>query len=139
VVDLPFSHSDTVAIPRPPSIALESAKLGSASLENLSLDLKLRISNPNHFPLPVGLLTYGVQLGQDKVADGTSRLAAAVPPGGTTVVSLPVRVSTAGAGRALYRVLRGGEVPVNVQGKADLGGLEFPFKDQEPVQPAPAR
>jgi LEA14-like dessication related protein len=134
VVDLPFSHSDQVTLPRPPSFAIDSAKVGSASLGDLSLDVKLRISNPNGFPLPVGMLTYGVQLGQDKVADGSSRIPTAVPPKGTAVINLPVRVSLAGAGRALYRSLRGGEVPVEVVGKAGLGGLEFPFRDQEPVQ-----
>jgi LEA14-like dessication related protein len=126
-VELPFSREGRVDLPRAPGIGLEGIRVRELSLGNVSLDLKLRISNANRFPLPVGALAYGLRLGGDPVASGDGKPLAAVPPGGVATVTIPVRLSFLSAADAIRRLLQGESLPAEVKGTADFGDLEFPF------------
>jgi LEA14-like dessication related protein len=131
-VDLPFDHQGRVAVPRPPSIGLEGVTVREATLGHLALDLRLRIANGNAFPLPVGALTYGLRVGGEELLAGGAHPLAAVPPGGQAVVTIPVRISTAGAVEGVAEVLRG--AAVRLQGLAGFGDLQVPVDAQGAVR-----
>jgi LEA14-like dessication related protein len=138
-VNLPFSKEGRLPVPKPPGVAIENVRIKDLSPTNLSLDLQLRVTNQNRFPLPVGALAWGLRLGGDDVAKGNGHPLAAVPPGGSAKVTVPVRLSLVAAADAIQRLLRGGEVPVAVDGQAEFGGMRFPFEDQSSVEKQPAR
>jgi LEA14-like dessication related protein len=126
-VALPFDHRDRVVLPSLPSFSVESITVRDASLANLSLDVRLRVENRNAFPLPVGALTYGLRLGErDLFSSGTHPLAA-VPPRGHATISVPIRVSLAGAAESVPELLRGAEV--RLRGLADYGPVEVPLDE----------
>ncbi len=123
-VDLPFDHTDRVALPRPPGIRIDGISVRDSSLSNLALDLRLSVENRNAFPLPVGALTYGLRVGQRDLVSGGSHPLAAVPPGGRVTVPVPVRISLAGMAGSAAELLRGAEV--RLRGLADFGPLQVP-------------
>lgn len=123
-VDLPFDHSDRVALPRPPRIGIDGISVRETSFSNLSLDVRLRVENLNAFPLPVGALTYGLRVGQRDLVAGGSHPLVAVPPGGHATVAVPVRISLAGVADSAADLLRGAEV--RLHGLADFGSLQVP-------------
>ena len=127
-VEVPFSREGRLPLPRIPRVGIESVKVRPLSLGTVSVDLKLRVDNGNSFPLPVGALAYGLKLDGSPVATGDGHPLAAVPAHGAATVSIPVRISLAAAGPALQRLLSGDSVPVDLDGKAGYGGLEFPFE-----------
>ena len=127
-LEVPFSREGRLEIPRLPTFAIEGLRVRELSATGVALDLRLRIGNSNRFPLPVGALAYGLRLDGSEVASGRARPDAAVPAGGSATVTIPIHLSLAGAGAALQRLLVGGDVPVEVRGSADFGGLELPFE-----------
>jgi len=97
-----------------------------ASLSTFALDVRLRVENANAFPLPVGALTYGLRVGEQDLVTGGSHPLAAVPPGGHATISLPVRLSLAGAAESVRQIMRGAEV--HLRGLADFGSVEVPVE-----------
>jgi LEA14-like dessication related protein len=123
-IGLPFDHQDRVALPRLPSLAVESITVHDASLSNLALDVRLRIENANAFPLPVGALTYGLRVGDQDLLSGGNHPLVAVPAGGHATISVPIRLSVSGAAETVRQLMRGAEV--HLRGLADFGTMEVP-------------
>jgi LEA14-like dessication related protein len=140
-VALPFEHQDRVALPRPPSVGVEGVKVGRADASALEVDVRLRIENGNSFPLPVGALLYGLRLGERSLVEGGTHPLAAVPPGGSAVVTVPIRISLQGLAEGLLELLRG--AALQFQGRAGYGALEVPVEPERSAsgagQPAVAR
>jgi LEA14-like dessication related protein len=134
-VELPFSREGRVDLPRVPGFGIEGIRVRELSLTNVSLDLRLRVSNANKFPLPVGALAYGLRLGGEPVASGDGKPLAAVPPGGEATVTIPVRLSLASAGGAIRRLLQGESLPAELDGTAEFGDLQFPFSAEGAARP----
>ena len=123
VVDLPMAHSDRVKVPALPRFGIDGLQVRSVSLSSVSLGVRLRIQNPNAFPLPGGELEYALALGGTPVARAAGAQVVALPPAGSAVVEIPVRIDVASAGRVAADLARGGEVQVDLTGKAELAGL----------------
>jgi LEA14-like dessication related protein len=126
-IRIPFSQEGKVPSPRPPRISIEGLSAHDAGLSGLTLDVRLRIENPNLFPLPAGALDYGLRLGGAEVVRAASHPLAPVPGGKSAVVVLPVHLSFAAAGAAARRALAGEPLDVGLRGEALLGGLELPL------------
>ncbi len=127
VVELPLSYSDHLSVPRLPAFGLDGVQLRSASLADVTVDVKVRVTNPNAFPLPVGGLSYSLTIGGSSVASGDGRSVAPVPANAAGVVAIPVRVSLLGAGLAATQLASGGEVDVGLRGTAMFGGIPIPI------------
>jgi LEA14-like dessication related protein len=132
-IDLPFEHRDRVTLPRPPSFGIEGVTVQEASLSQLALDLRLRVENPNAFPLPVGALTYGLRVGERDLVTGGTHPLAAVPPRGHAVVLVPIRISTVGAAAGVVDLMRGAEL--RLKGLAGYGPMEAPVDAPGAVRP----
>lgn len=129
LVELPMSHSSTLGLPKLPSFALDRVAIRSASLSDLALDVRLKVQNPNRFPIPPGSLNYGLSVGGAEVARGDAAALAQVPAAAAATVSLPVKLSLLGAGRAVVQAAQGGGViPVALSGKAVIAGIEIPLE-----------
>ncbi|HEY6100098.1 MAG TPA: LEA type 2 family protein [Anaeromyxobacter sp.] len=127
VVDLPLSHSDRVRLPKLPRFTVDGLSVRSVSISSVGLDVRLRVRNPNGFPLPAGELDYALAFGGARVARAEGARIESVPGGASAVLEIPVRVDLASAGRAASNLLRGGEVDVELTGKADVAGLPLPL------------
>jgi LEA14-like dessication related protein len=128
IIELPISHSSKIGLPKLPSFSLDSVAIRSASFTDLALDVRMKVQNPNRFPIPSGSLQYGLQVGGSEVARGDAAALAKVPAAAGATVVLPVKVSLLGAGRAIYQAMQGGgTLPVALSGKAVIAGIEIPL------------
>jgi LEA14-like dessication related protein len=127
VIDLPMSHAASLPLPKLPAFTLDGLAIRSVSLSQVALDLKVRVKNPNAFPIPAGKLDYALALAGAQVARGDDRALGAVPGAGSAVVSIPVQLNLAEAGRAASELVRGTPVDVSLRGTADVGGLPVPL------------
>jgi LEA14-like dessication related protein len=128
VVELPLSHSDRLALPKLPEFALAGLDVRSASFSDVTVDVRVRVKNPNAFAVPAGQLDYALAIGGNPVATGAGRALERVAAGGSAVVAIPVRVDLARAGRAAADLARGGAVDVALKGKAELAGVPIPLE-----------
>ena len=124
VVDLPLSHEDEVRLPSIPRFGLDGISVRSMSFSELALDVRLRVRNPNAFPMPPGKLDYALAIGGTPVAAASSG-----------VVTIPVRLDVGSAGRVAADLARGGEVDVGLSGRAVVAGIPLPL-DLEARLPA---
>ncbi len=126
ILEVPVSHTDTLALPRMPRFSIDGLSIRSLSLTRLGIDVRIKISNPNAFPLPAGRLDAALSLGPARVARIENRILKAVTSNGTTVVAIPIDLDFAEAGRAAQALARGAEVQVGLKGEADLAGAKLP-------------
>jgi LEA14-like dessication related protein len=127
ILDVPMSREDALKLPAMPQFALDGLAVRSLGFTEIVLDVKLRVRNPNAFALPRGKLDYGLAVAGAPVARAAAVDVSAVAGGTSGVVSIPVHLDVASAGRAAAEIARGGEVPVDLDGTASLGGIPFPL------------
>ncbi len=128
VVDLPMSHADRVKVPALPRFAIDGLRVRSVSLSTVSVDVRLRVQNPNAFPLPDGRIDYALALAGSSVARAEGASVGAVPGNGSAVVEIPVKIDVLSAGRVASELARGGEVQVDLTGNAQVAGLPVPVE-----------
>lgn len=127
VVDVPLGHEGRLALPKLPAFGLDGLAVTSASFSDVGLEVKLRVRNPNAFPVPAGKLDYALSVAGNPVADARGRAIAMVPAGGEATVAIPVRVNLSQLGRAATAVMSGGPVELGLTGTAQVAGLQIPL------------
>ena len=127
VVDLPLSHAATLKLPDLPRFSVEGLSVKSVSLSSVALGLRLRVQNPNAFPIPPGKLDYALAIAGTSVARAQGAALGAVSGNGSAVLEIPVKVDLSSAGRAASDLVKGGEVQVGVTGNANVAGLALPL------------
>ncbi len=127
IVDVPLSHEDRLRLPSLPRFAVEGVSVRSVSLSSVGVDVRLRVRNPNGFPIPAGRIDYALAIGGAPVARAEGAALGAVAGGASSVVEIPIRIDLAQAGRAATDLLRGGDVQVDLTGSADVAGLPVPL------------
>jgi LEA14-like dessication related protein len=128
ILELPVSHEDRLALPSLPRFSLEGISVRSLGFSEIALEVRLRVRNPNGFALPLGKLDAAVAVGGAPVARAAGIDVAPVPGAASEVVSIPVRLDVASAGRAAADLARGGEVHVGLSGQATVAGIPVPLE-----------
>jgi LEA14-like dessication related protein len=126
-LDLPVEHSGQVPLPGLPAFRLGGVEPKLAGFTDLEADVHLTIHNPNPFPLPAGRLQYALTLDGQPVASAEAHELKPVAAHSEARLTIPVRISLLGAGRAVAGALRGGGAEVKVTGQARLGAVPVPL------------
>jgi LEA14-like dessication related protein len=128
---MPVAFDAELPLPRPPTFAFEGVKVDAMSALGMSFDVKLRVTNPNPFPIPAGRLGYILSVAGTPAASAENEKIPGTPAGGTSGVAIRASVSLVGAGlgagKAIFAAVNGSEVPVGIRGQASLGGIPVPL------------
>jgi len=112
-------------------ITLAGVSVKSIGLTSMSLEVKLRIYNPNSVIATVDRATYSLYADDIYLGDGTIPRTD-IPPGGTATVTTPFELSYSGALSAIWSYLKTGNVTWRIRGVAyfdtPLGPLTAPFE-----------
>jgi len=125
-IDVPWSWSGDLPVPRLPRVELGGIRLGRQSFTETELLVRLRVQNPNRFALPPASVRLDVDLGGARVANAVSQQLASMEAGGAATIEVPLRLSLLGAGRAVLGS-RGRPLQVAVRGSAGFGWMQLPF------------
>jgi LEA14-like dessication related protein len=125
-IDVPWSWTGDLPVPRLPRVELAGVRLGRQSFTETEVLVRLRVQNPNAFALPAASVKLDVDLAGDRVAQAASQPLAAMGAGATATLEVPVRLSLLGAGRAVLGA-RGRPLAVSVRGTAGFGWMQLPF------------
>ncbi|MES2386687.1 MAG: LEA type 2 family protein [Bacteroidota bacterium] len=101
VVDLPiidkkkFTYTDSVRGPALyiPTIEIEKIKIRKLDLKGASLDVQVRMENPNAFPIDGRNTTYLIKVDDEKWADGTIKGDLHIPAHGHKTFDQPVELN----------------------------------------------
>lgn len=131
LLPMPLAFDAELPLPRLPTVAFEGISASGFSAAKKSFDVKLRIENPNPFPLPAGRLGYVLSLAGSAAASSENERIPGTRAGSSTTVAISAQVSVMsagfGAGKAILTAASGGEVPVRIHGQASLAGIPVPF------------
>jgi LEA14-like dessication related protein len=113
-----------------PSITLEGAKVRSVSLSTLSLDVSIRVQNPNPFGLTVREIPFVVMSGDGKdrqeIAKGNTGTIS-ITAKGSTVVPVPIESHNKAVIKVLATLVTGGGVPLTIRGVAVIDCIVTPW------------
>lgn len=90
---LPFSHSGTVPIVRPPKFSIVDLKTSSGALGSMGLDITADVENPNVFNIGVDGLSYALKMGGLEVGRVGASTNGAVGAGGTGRIQLAAQAT----------------------------------------------
>jgi len=116
---------------RQPEIQLDQAVVRGIGLSGGSLDLIVKVENPNDFQLRGTRLEVGVDVEGQHLGDIIYDDDFSVARNGTTTLTLPLRFGWGGVGRAVVAALGYGDLPYKMKGQARLrtpwGHTDVPF------------
>jgi LEA14-like dessication related protein len=125
-IDVPWSWSGEMPVPRLPRVELGDVRIGRQSFTETEVVVRLHVRNPNGFPLPGASVRLDVDLAGERVAQAASQQLAPLEAGGAATVEVPLRVSLLGAGRAILGG-RNRPLQVAVRGSAGFGWMQLPI------------
>jgi LEA14-like dessication related protein len=132
VVRVPVSHSGEVPIPNVPMIELVGIEWGDVSLQSAAATLKMKLTNTNEFPVDLKKLAYGVQLDGRDVFSGETAKSLSLGAGEAGEIDIPVKVSAARAGLAIFDMVRKTDTGYTVRGATEVGTpfgpISLPFE-----------
>ncbi|HKJ08394.1 MAG TPA: LEA type 2 family protein [Gammaproteobacteria bacterium] len=130
--------------PEPPQVTLIGLQLVEMGLFEQHYRLRLRLRNPNDFPLAVAGMQYALTVNEQPFATGVSDQRIDVKPYGTVVMEVDVFSSLDSVLAQLRRLEQGSldRLQYRLTGKVSLvgrpGRLAFAFQGEVPLR-APAR
>ena len=113
-----------------PDVQLDHGLVRGIGLSGGTLDLVVRLDNPNNFTLQGTRLQLGIDVEGSHLGDITYDDAYAVPQNGQTTLTLPLRFAWSGVGSAVRAALGYGDLPYQMKGEATLrwpGGFTKSF------------
>lgn len=118
--------------PKTPEVFISGVRIESLALAEQVLLLKLKVHNPNDYPVPIRDLTYRIEVNDLLFAEGGSAEAVTLPALGDTEIELRARArSTQLLGQLTRMALRGeSSIRYRVSGRLTLrkGNIGIDFK-----------
>ena len=119
-LDIPYDELGDFPAPRRPELELKQVRLQSLSLQGAAFDIELDVDNDHGSTLWFENLDYQLSLAGVDVGGGFVGSWGQVEGADTRTLSIPVEVSFADAGTALYQVLQGDKLKVDLVGTVDV-------------------
>ena len=112
-VDLPVlgtrtitaAYSDQLPVPKTPNVAVTHVAIENLSLTGAALAVEMEVDNPNAFGVDLTKLDYNLMVNGKSWAQTKATNVAKLPEKGSTKMRIPVRLSFADMGMALYQTL----------------------------------
>ena len=127
LVKVPLSHEGTFTLPAMPGIALGTPHLTSVAIDHATVDLPVTLTGKGSLPVPLQALSAAVTIGGARVGEVSAKDLGTLEPGSSKSVTLPLTVPFSGAVEAAQAMLKGGSVPIALDGHLQSGPAPVPF------------
>ena len=123
--------------PKNPTVAVQGVSVSSVSFTGISGTLSVKVTNPNHFGVPLASVDWQLTVGGARAVSGTIELSNTIPANGSTNVDISLTVRTLDAVRVARKLAAGartyrisgvlhfnapiGRIDVAFSGEGDLG------------------
>jgi LEA14-like dessication related protein len=115
--------ASTGAIVSAPDVTLRNVEVTDLDFSGQTFLLSFGVTNPNPFPLPVGIVSYGVMLDGYNFASGSTQGRFTVPAAGDADFSISVELDLLHTAPQLLYLVHDGlkqDIPYELNGKLDL-------------------
>ena len=128
VVRVPLSHEGTFTLPAMPGIALGTPRVTSVAIHHATVELPVTLTAKGSLPVPLQALEAAVTIGGARIGEVSAKDLGTLEPGASRSVTLPLTVPFAGALDAAQAMLKGGSVPIALDGQLQSGPAPVPFQ-----------
>ena len=128
LVTVPLSHEGTFTLPTMPGIALGTPRLTSVAIDHATVELPVTLTGKGSLPVPLQALEAAVTIGGARIGEVSARDLGTLEPGASRSVTLPLTVPFSGAVEAAQAMLKGGTVPIALDGQLQSGPAPVPFE-----------
>jgi len=133
VIRLPIVKSGEFEVPKIPNIVFANPKVSNLSLQGVTIEFPLTVTNRNTFALPVSAVTGSLNLAGSNVGTLSTGDLGALDGKGTRVVTLPLTVNFLSAGMGIFNAVQKGNAQVQFNAKLQSGAIELPLNVQQLV------
>jgi len=130
VLKFPIRKEGVFEVPKVPQLAFEPPRITHIDLSGATVEIPLRVTNRNSFPLPVGGIAGNLSIGGAKVGTVSTGNLGLLQGKGTQTVSLPVKVNFASALQAA-NAIRQGRGTLALTGNLTSGNGSIPISFSE--------
>lgn len=131
IITLPLSKEGSFEVPKVPQLQFEQARITNLTLSGATIELPLKLTNRNSFPLPVGGIAGNLNIGGANVGTVSTGDLGLVPGKGSQTVKLPVTIHFAQAAQAVMTLRNGGNAQVKLNGNLTSGNTSVPINLSE--------
>ncbi len=110
-----------------PEVSVQDVTLQSLSLQQGSALIRLSLTNPNPFPIPLHGIRYGLKLNGHQVANGAQAQNRSIQPQETATLAIPVHMNMGELFQVVPTVLQQGGANYELQGEISLPLINIPF------------
>jgi len=128
LVTVPLSHEGTFTLPTMPGIALGTPRLTSVAIDHATVELPVTLTGKGSLPVPLQALEAAVTIGGARIGEVSAKDLGTLEPGASRSVTLPLTVPFSGAVEAAQAMLKGGTVPIALDGQLQSGPAPVPFQ-----------
>ena len=128
LVTVPLSHEGTFTLPAMPGIALGTPRLTSVAIDHATVELPMTLTGRGSLPVPLQALEAAVTIGGARIGEVSAKDLGTLEPGASRSVTLPLTVPFSGAVEAAQAMLKGGTVPIALDGQLQSGPAPVPFE-----------
>ena len=130
VLKFPISKEGTFEVPKLPTLQFEPPRITNISLAGATLEIPLKLTNRNSFPLPIGGVTGQLKIGGANVGNISTGSLGALEGRGSQVVKVPVTINFASALQAA-NAIRQGKGQLALTGQLQSGTASLPINLSE--------
>ncbi|MEW8027397.1 MAG: LEA type 2 family protein [Candidatus Thiodiazotropha sp.] len=139
---LPVNIEGEFPVPKIPDFSISSLAVKRLTLHEADLLLQLEVENPNSFSLMLQQLDYQLKFNGAVIGRGLIRRPVDIVQGGNGVVSIPLTIDLAQAGKGLYSALLGpADIRYELNGSIQASGprellrsFKIPLEKQGQIQ-----
>lgn len=128
VVRVPLSHEGTFTLPAMPGITLGTPRLTNVAIDHATVELPITLTGKGSLPVPLQALEAAVTIGGARIGEVSAKDLGTLEPGASRSVTLPLTVPFSGAMEAAQAMLKGGSVPIALDGQLQSGPAPVPFQ-----------
>src|SRR5215475_1785821 len=128
LVKVPLSHEGTFNLPDMPGIVLGTPRVTSVAIDHATVELPVTLTAKGSYPVPLQALEAAVTIGGAHIGDVSAKDLGTLEPGKPRSVVLPLSIPFSGAVDAAQALLKGGSVPIALNGQLHSGPAPVPFQ-----------
>ena len=134
VVHAPLSHEGTFTLPDIPRIALGTPRVTGVAIDHATVELPVTLTPKGSYPIPLQALEAAVTIGGAHIGDVSAKDIGTLEPGTPRSVTLPLTIPFSGALGAAQAILKGGSIPIALEGQLHSGPAPVPFSVKTTAQ-----
>ncbi len=127
VLKFPIAKSGDFEVPKIPAIAFANPRVSNLSIQGVTIEFPLTVTNKNSYALPVAGVLGNLNLAGSSLGSISTGDLGALDGKGVKTVALPLTVNFMSAGMGIFNAVQRGSAPITFDAKVKSGETEVPL------------